>query len=76
MAAAMCITISKDKKPRTSASLYNSAKAAHHVTNELAAVCLIVIYISSNVLSDLDIKSSNLLMYLQCSPGYSESLKQ
>lgn len=43
MAAATCITISKDKKPRASASLYNSAKAAHHITNELAAFCLIVI---------------------------------
>lgn len=43
MAAVTCITISDDKKPRTSASLYNSAKAAHNVTNELAAVCLIVI---------------------------------
>ena len=43
MAAATCITISKDKKPHISASLYNSAKAAHHVANELAVVCLIVI---------------------------------
>lgn len=43
MAAGTCITISKDKKPRVSASLYSSAEAAHHITNELAVVCLIVI---------------------------------